>query len=81
MPKKDPRFSALIALLLKQTGIKPAELSRLSGVREGQISLFLSSERVPTVETLEKLLKAAGKRWAWLDRNLQLPAGKGKKRK
>ncbi len=72
VPKKITTFGKLVARLLKESKLTAAELARLAGISESQISLIISGERELRARTLAKILKGAGKPWGWLDENFQL---------
>jgi len=79
MRKRATTYGELVARLLADADMaayRPAKkmtayrLAKLAGVPQASVSLILSDQRKPSVETLERLLRAAGKEWAWLDENL-----------
>lgn len=80
MAKKATTYAEVLARLLEVSGLNGNQLGLRAGVTRAQISLILAGKRKPNVETLERLLRAAGVSWAWLDANLvaaELPASKG----
>lgn len=76
MKKKLTGYDLIVRRLLDDAGITPYRLAKISGVSASQISRILAGEREPGIQTLERLLRAAGRDWAWLDENklpVQLP--------
>lgn len=78
MKKKSTTYGQLLARLLEHSGLSAYRLGKRAGVTSAGISLILNEKRKPNVDTLERLLRAAGVTWGWLDENLSaadLPDG------
>ena len=71
MKPKIQTYGQAVRRLLDELGWSAYKLGQVAGVTGASLSLILSDERKPSVETVEKLLRAAGKSWVWLDENLE----------
>ncbi len=68
-------FSDRLNFILKNKGLKNADLARLTGIFSGTISKILRNERKPGIETIEKIvdaleLKPAETQWLIKGKNL-----------
>lgn len=69
--KKATSYGQAIRRLIDELGTTSYQLGKQAGVTSASLSLILNDKRQPSVTTLELLLRAAGKPWAWLDDNLE----------
>ena len=70
MRRKVRSYAEVLARLLEESGLSAYRLSKHAGLSHAVLSYMLKGERQPTAETLERILRAAGQTWAWLDANL-----------
>jgi transcriptional regulator with XRE-family HTH domain len=72
-PQKKPigplgqKVATVLRNALTEYGQK-ADVASMAGMKPQQLSDILNERRVPTGETIARLLAAMGKDWAWLDR-------------
>lgn len=78
VPDTEGRYAALLVAMLEHTGWTEYKLAQAAGMKGQHLARFRSGS-VPRMDTVEKLLTAAGLSWAWLDGSLPKPKRKGKK--
>lgn len=80
MPDEEGRYARVLAAVLRHTGWTEYKLARAAGVK-GQHLARIRNGSVPRMDTMEKLLRAAGLGFGWLEGVLPPPGlpRKGKK--
>jgi transcriptional regulator with XRE-family HTH domain len=66
---KARSYGEAVRRLLDELGWTSYKLGQAAGVNSASMSYILTGKREPALDTMEKLLLAAGKNWAWLDAN------------
>ena len=67
--RKVKTIGELVQRLAEEAGLSYYRLSQLSGITRSAISLIANGKRKPDIDTMDYLLQAAGKDWAWFAEN------------
>lgn len=69
MPDRAGRYARLLAAVLEHAGQTEYALAKAAGI-PAQTLARIRAGSVPRMDTVEKLLRAAGLDWAWVDEHL-----------
>jgi transcriptional regulator with XRE-family HTH domain len=78
----EPDYAALVNALLNDQQVTAYEMAKRAGLTQQAVLDITKGNRLnPRVETIRRLLVAAGKSWGWIDQWLESIAEKPKKSK
>lgn len=66
--KKETTWAGVVARLLSESDMTPYRLAKTGGLTIVGVLGVKDGRRIPSVDTVERMLKAAGLKWEWLDR-------------
>ncbi len=65
--KKETTWAGVVARILAETGWTAYRLAKESGLTQVGVLGVKDGRRIPNVDTVERMLVAAGLKWEWID--------------